>query len=135
MSGIGKGLTASSLGVLFKSCGWRVTSIKIDPYVKITLSKLKKAPKKKSKTIKKSGKNPNFNGEMITFDCFDPNAAIVDNDINMHVEIWDDNLLRDALLGFVDLSVCDFMSGESLQSRSEMTFVTCFSMSARLISW
>eukprot|EP01047_Picozoa_sp_COSAG01_P037843 COSAG01_NODE_3033_length_6694_cov_2.154056_2_plen_595_part_00 len=33
VSGIGKGLTASSLGVLFKSCGWRCTSIKIDPYV------------------------------------------------------------------------------------------------------
>ena len=33
VSGIGKGLTASSLGVLFKSCGWHVTSIKIDPYV------------------------------------------------------------------------------------------------------
>jgi len=33
VSGIGKGLTASSIGVLFKSCGWRCTSIKIDPYV------------------------------------------------------------------------------------------------------
>ena len=35
VSGIGKGLTASSIGVLFKSCGWRVTSIKIDPYVNV----------------------------------------------------------------------------------------------------
>lgn len=33
ISGIGKGLTASSLGVLLKSCGWRVTAIKIDPYL------------------------------------------------------------------------------------------------------
>mmetsp|Transcript_3251 Transcript_3251/g.5680 ORF Transcript_3251/g.5680 Transcript_3251/m.5680 type:complete len:627 (+) Transcript_3251:424-2304(+) len=35
ISGIGKGLTASSLGVLLKACGWRVTSIKIDPYINI----------------------------------------------------------------------------------------------------
>lgn len=35
ISGIGKGLTASSLGVLLKSCGWRVTAIKIDPYLNI----------------------------------------------------------------------------------------------------
>lgn len=35
ISGIGKGLTASSLGVLLKSCGWRVTAIKIDPYINI----------------------------------------------------------------------------------------------------
>lgn len=33
ISGIGKGLTASSLGVLLKCCGWRVTAIKIDPYL------------------------------------------------------------------------------------------------------
>lgn len=35
ISGIGKGLTASSIGVLLKSCGWRVTAIKIDPYLNI----------------------------------------------------------------------------------------------------
>ncbi|PXF45093.1 CTP synthase 1 [Gracilariopsis chorda] len=35
ISGIGKGLTASSLGVLLKSCGWRITAIKIDPYLNI----------------------------------------------------------------------------------------------------
>ncbi|CAN8076065.1 unnamed protein product [Agarophyton chilense] len=35
ISGIGKGLTASSLGVLLKCCGWRVTAIKIDPYLNL----------------------------------------------------------------------------------------------------
>lgn len=35
ISGIGKGLTASSLGVLLKCCGWRVTEINIDPYLNI----------------------------------------------------------------------------------------------------
>jgi len=33
VSGLGKGITASSIGVLLKACGWRVTSIKIDPYL------------------------------------------------------------------------------------------------------
>ncbi|KAK9803353.1 hypothetical protein WJX73_007619 [Symbiochloris irregularis] len=33
VSGLGKGVTASSLGVLLKGCGHRVTSIKIDPYL------------------------------------------------------------------------------------------------------
>ncbi|KAJ8908659.1 hypothetical protein NDN08_005364 [Rhodosorus marinus] len=35
ISGIGKGLTASSVGVLLKSCGYKVTAIKIDPYINI----------------------------------------------------------------------------------------------------
>ncbi|KAG6533834.1 hypothetical protein ZIOFF_007712 [Zingiber officinale] len=33
VSGLGKGVTASSIGILLKACGLRVTSIKIDPYL------------------------------------------------------------------------------------------------------
>ncbi|GMH25808.1 hypothetical protein Nepgr_027651 [Nepenthes gracilis] len=33
VSGLGKGVTASSVGLILKSCGLRVTSIKIDPYL------------------------------------------------------------------------------------------------------
>ena len=33
VSGLGKGITISSIGVLLKSCGLRVTSVKIDPYL------------------------------------------------------------------------------------------------------
>ncbi|KAF0927009.1 hypothetical protein E2562_029235 [Oryza meyeriana var. granulata] len=33
VSGLGKGVTASSIGVVLKDCGLRVTSIKIDPYL------------------------------------------------------------------------------------------------------
>ena len=33
LSGLGKGITASSIGVLLKSAGLRVTSVKIDPYL------------------------------------------------------------------------------------------------------
>eukprot|EP00124_Ichthyophonus_hoferi_P005527 Ihof_evm1s825 gene=Ihof_evmTU1s825 len=35
ISGIGKGVIASSVGFMLKSCGLRVTSIKIDPYLNI----------------------------------------------------------------------------------------------------
>ena len=35
VSGLGKGVTASSIGVLLKSLGLRCTSIKIDPYLNI----------------------------------------------------------------------------------------------------
>ncbi|ONM41333.1 CTP synthase family protein [Zea mays] len=33
VSGLGKGVTASSIGVVLKACGFRITSIKIDPYL------------------------------------------------------------------------------------------------------
>ncbi|CAL4974985.1 unnamed protein product [Urochloa decumbens] len=33
VSGLGKGVTASSIGVVLRSCGLRVTTIKIDPYL------------------------------------------------------------------------------------------------------
>ena len=33
ISGLGKGVTASSIGVLLKSAGLRVTAVKIDPYL------------------------------------------------------------------------------------------------------
>ena len=35
VSGLGKGITASSIGVLLKACGQRVTHIKIDPYLNV----------------------------------------------------------------------------------------------------
>lgn len=35
ISGIGKGIIASSVGLILKSCGLHVTAIKIDPYINI----------------------------------------------------------------------------------------------------
>ena len=35
VSGLGKGITISSIGVLIKACGLRVTAIKIDPYLNV----------------------------------------------------------------------------------------------------
>ena len=35
ISGLGKGITASSIGLLFKEKGYSVTAIKIDPYLNV----------------------------------------------------------------------------------------------------
>ena len=35
MSGVGKGITASSIGLILKSRGFRVTAVKIDPYINV----------------------------------------------------------------------------------------------------
>ncbi|CAF5115726.1 unnamed protein product [Rotaria magnacalcarata] len=35
ISGIGKGIISSSIGTILRSHGFRVTSIKIDPYINI----------------------------------------------------------------------------------------------------
>ena len=35
ISGVGKGIVSSSLGVLLKANGYRVTAIKIDPYINL----------------------------------------------------------------------------------------------------
>ncbi len=37
VSGLGKGVTASSIGVVLKACGFRVTSIKIGEYLSLIL--------------------------------------------------------------------------------------------------
>ena len=41
ISGIGKGVVASSLGVILKQCNVRVTCVKIDPYINIGKSNFK----------------------------------------------------------------------------------------------
>lgn len=38
VSGLGKGVTISSIGRILKNCGLRTTSIKIDPYLVSKLS-------------------------------------------------------------------------------------------------
>lgn len=35
MSGVGKGIVSSSIGVLLKANGYRVSAIKIDPYINV----------------------------------------------------------------------------------------------------
>ena len=57
LSGLGKGVTASSIGVLLKSAGLRVTSLKIDPYLNSDAGTM--PPSSKTKT------SPCSNGDIV----------------------------------------------------------------------
>lgn len=43
LSGLGKGITTASIGLLFKSLGYKVTAVKIDPYVSIDAGTMRPA--------------------------------------------------------------------------------------------
>lgn len=75
ISGIGKGVIASSVGTLLKSCGFRVTSIKIDPYINIDAGTF----------------SPYEHGEVYVLD----DGAEVDLDLGNYERFMDISLHRD----------------------------------------
>ena len=86
------------------------TAAKIDAYLCIQLGDFKKAPRLKSAVRKRSGQNPQFNGEVICFDMVDPGAFVRDNDIKLKIELWDNNAWNDDILGEVQVSAVRFLS-------------------------
>lgn len=75
LSGLGKGVTASSLGVLYKSAGLSVTSIKIDPYLNSDAGTM----------------SPFEHGEVFVLD----DGGEVDLDLGNYERFLDVNLTRD----------------------------------------
>ncbi|CAN6345672.1 unnamed protein product [Urochloa humidicola] len=75
VSGLGKGVTASSIGVLLKACGLRVTSIKIDPYLNIDAGTI----------------SPSEHGEVFVLD----DGGEVDLDLGNYERFLDLQLTRD----------------------------------------
>ena len=75
LSGLGKGVTASSLGVLYKSAGLSVTSIKIDPYLNSDAGTM----------------SPFEHGEVFVLD----DGGEVDLDLGNYERFLDINLSRD----------------------------------------
>ena len=75
LSGLGKGVTASSIGVLLKSAGLRVTSIKIDPYLNSDAGTM----------------SPFEHGEVFVLD----DGGEVDLDLGNYERFLDLNLARD----------------------------------------
>ncbi len=75
LSGLGKGVTASSIGVLLKSAGLRVTSIKIDPYLNSDAGTM----------------SPFEHGEVFVLD----DGGEVDLDLGNYERFLDINLSRD----------------------------------------
>lgn len=94
-----------------KSGGKKFT---VDPYVKIVLGTNPLTQKEaKSKTLKKSASPVVFHDEVVSFDMTDPAALLVKSDIALHLELFDENLLSDELLGQVTLSVLRFLDGQA----------------------
>mmetsp|Transcript_44124 Transcript_44124/g.70847 ORF Transcript_44124/g.70847 Transcript_44124/m.70847 type:complete len:580 (+) Transcript_44124:239-1978(+) len=75
VSGLGKGVTASSVGVLLKAGGWRVTNIKIDPYINIDAGTM----------------SPFEHGEVFVLD----DGGEADLDLGNYERFIDTNLTRD----------------------------------------
>lgn len=108
---------------MVRKSGGGVGDTKIDPYLKMTLGKSKKAPRARTKTQKNCGKNPDFKNEHVTFDIHDPGAMLLDGDIVLTVGVWDDNMISDDLLGEVDISVLRFFAGDYVKEWFPLRFV------------
>lgn len=89
ISGIGKGIIASSTGLLLKSLGLRVTAVKIDPYLNIDAGLM----------------NPIEHGEVFVMD----DGGEVDLDLGNYERFLDITLTRDNNIttGKVYLSVIE----------------------------
>jgi len=75
LSGLGKGITASSVGRLLKSCGFKVTGIKIDPYLNCDAGTM----------------NPFQHGEVFVL----TDGGEVDLDLGNYERFLDTNLFKD----------------------------------------
>jgi CTP synthase len=75
LSGLGKGITTSSIGLLLKNCGFKVTSIKIDPYLNCDAGTM----------------NPYQHGEVFVLD----DGSEVDLDLGNYERFLDINLTSD----------------------------------------
>lgn len=75
MSGVGKGVASSSIGLLLRSKGLRVTAIKIDPYINVDAGTM----------------NPTEHGEVFVLDDGDE----TDQDMGNYERFLDESLTRD----------------------------------------
>ncbi|ETP34389.1 hypothetical protein F442_17312 [Phytophthora nicotianae P10297] len=84
-----------------------------DAFVKIAVgTNPLSALEKRSKTLKKSGTPVIFHEEIVAFDLTDPVAIVTDGDLPIKIEIFDENLLSDELLGEVKFSALRFFDGQ-----------------------
>src|SRR3989338_609965 len=74
MSGVGKGVTAASIGKVLQSRGYRVTAIKMDPYINVDAGTM----------------NPTEHGEVFVTEDGDE----TDQDIGNYERFLDTNILR-----------------------------------------
>lgn len=84
-----------------------------DPYVKLKIgSHPLTAKEAKSKTLKKCTSTVIFHEETLSFDLTDPKALLTDGDVPIVLEVFDENLLSDELLGEVRFSALRYFDGK-----------------------
>lgn len=84
-----------------------------DPYVKLKIgSHPLTAKETKSKTLKKCTSTVIFHEETLSFDLTNPKALLTDGDVPLKLEVFDENLLSDELLGEVNFSALRYFDGK-----------------------
>ncbi|KAJ0396085.1 hypothetical protein ATCC90586_003497 [Pythium insidiosum] len=84
-----------------------------DPYIKLKIgTHPMHALELKSKTLKKSTSTVNFHEEVVFFDITKPDTLITDGDVPLKLEIYDENLISDELIGEVRFSALRYFDGK-----------------------
>lgn len=95
-----------------KKKGGTEKKFSVDPYVKIKIGAHPLSAKEiKTKTLKKCTSTVVFHEEVVFFDLTDPWSMITDGDVPLVLEVYDENLLSDELLGQVHFSALRFFDG------------------------
>ncbi|CAK4631708.1 hypothetical protein LEN26_014820 [Aphanomyces euteiches] len=96
---------------------------KADIYCKLKVgAKSKQSKEAKSKTWKKSGQDVGFQEETLWLNLDHPETMLApDNDFYVTVELWDENMIADELLGSCDVSLLRVMDGKSHRETIPLT--------------
>ncbi|RHY21455.1 hypothetical protein DYB32_009808 [Aphanomyces invadans] len=90
-------------------------AFKADVYCKLKVGATTKHVKElKSRTWKKSGRDVGFQEEVLAVNLDHPeNMLTAANDLLVTVDVWDENMIADELLGTCDVSLLRFMDGHT----------------------
>ena len=80
-----------------------------DSFIKFRLGVAERHPWKNSAVKRKQDSNPQYGGEVISFDITDPAQFVYQEDLQLCIELWNKSMTRDELVGSVTMSVVRFM--------------------------
>ncbi|EQC31150.1 hypothetical protein SDRG_11078 [Saprolegnia diclina VS20] len=85
---------------------------KADVYCKLKVGAHAKGMKElKSKVWKKAGRDVGFLEELLQVNLESPSLLVHTNDVLLTVELWDENMISDELLGYANVSLLRFFDG------------------------
>lgn len=79
-----------------------------DPFLKFRLGVAERLPWKTTETKRKQDANPKFDNEIVFFDIVDPLQYIFQEDVQLCIELWNNSVTRNELIGSVTMSVVRF---------------------------